>query len=297
MTDERDYRGLHPKAPAHLRPVPREEEISTRRGLSANTAAKWIQAAGALMVLSALAIISYTGYELIASNSLAAGKQADLAEQFAETASALPADSAPGSQVDDGSVSPVSFSATRPGQGMPAPTDAPDLSASRDLVEHAVGITPLVMGEYGDLAGKISIPAIDVEFFVSFGTGLDVLDAGPGVWEWGVVPGAPGNATVAGHRTTHGAPFRHIDSLVPGDEIIFEIPGRPRSVFEVRGSAVVYPDNVSVTNQSDGVRLTLSTCTPVGSTAQRLIVQAELIEGEYVDFALTADDWEFVGDI
>lgn len=249
------------------------------------------------MVLSALAIVSYTGYELVASNRLAAGKQADLADQFAESSATSSTNLEDLSQVDDGSVSPVSFSATLPGQGLPAPAGTPDLSAADRLVEHAVGIAPLPMGEYGDLAGKITIPAIDVEFFVSFGTGLDVLDAGPGVWEWGVVPGAPGNATVAGHRTTHGAPFRHIDSLKPGDEIIFEIPGRPRSVFEVRGSAVVYPDNVSVTNQSDGVRLTLSTCTPVGSTAQRLIVQAELVEGEYVDFALPAEDWEFVGDI
>ena len=38
------------------------------------------------------------------------------------------------------------------------------------------------------------------------------------------LPGQEGNAAIAGHRTTYGAPFNRIDELKPGDEIIDHDP-------------------------------------------------------------------------
>ena len=35
------------------------------------------------------------------------------------------------------------------------------------------------------------------------------------------MPGQIGNMVIAGHRTSHDKAFRHIDQLVPGDEVIF----------------------------------------------------------------------------
>ena len=37
------------------------------------------------------------------------------------------------------------------------------------------------------------------------------------------MPGQLGNAVFAGHRVTHSHPFRRINELVPGDEIIFKM--------------------------------------------------------------------------
>jgi LPXTG-site transpeptidase (sortase) family protein len=157
------------------------------------------------------------------------------------------------------------------------------------------GVVVPLLPSHGEIAGRLLIPALDIDEVVSVGTDDGMLRSGPGLWEAGVFPGAPGNSTIAGHRTTYGGPFRHIDKLNVGDRIIFETPGRAPAVFEVRGSRIVHPSQVSVTDQGAGVRLTLTTCHPVASAQERLIVQAELVEGEFVTAALPRDQWEFRG--
>ena len=53
------------------------------------------------------------------------------------------------------------------------------------------------------------------------------LDRGPGHWPGTAMPGEVGNVVVGGHRTSHDKPFRNIDQLVAGDEVIFTTDGRP----------------------------------------------------------------------
>ncbi len=142
--------------------------------------------------------------------------------------------------------------------------------------------------------GRMTIPAIDLEQVVVAGTSLDALAKGPGIWRHGSVPGKPGNATISGHRTGWGGPFNRIDELDFGDKIVIEDADGKRSVYEVRGRAVVKPDEVGVTADSGGVRLTLTTCHPEGSTKFRLVVQAEMIEGDWVDNAHTRSEWELL---
>lgn len=163
----------------------------------------------------------------------------------------------------------------------PPPEIAPGLPAPPEVPERA------------GVVGRLRIPAIGVDEVVAVGTEERELQYGPGLWEDGVMPGVPGNATIAGHRNTYGGPFYHLDKLSSGDRIVFETPGRPDAVFEVRASRIVNPHDVGVTAQGPGVRLTLTTCDPVGSDAKRLIVQAELIDGDYVSQALGGDEWEF----
>jgi sortase A len=148
----------------------------------------------------------------------------------------------------------------------------------------------------GAAFARIRIPAINVDHVVVSGTSLEALDKGPGVWRWGALPGELGNATISGHRTSHGGPFRHIDDLVFGDKIFIDIPGQPQTVYEVRGRAVTSPDDVNVTRDVGGARLTLTTCHPEHSTKYRLIVQAEMVEGAWVDQAVPADEWVLLGD-
>lgn len=142
--------------------------------------------------------------------------------------------------------------------------------------------------------GTLRIPSIGVDQVILGGTTKEILKKGPGVWEDGVMPGQPGNATISGHRTTYGAPFRKLDRLNNGDRIIVSVPGQPDAVYEVRGKLIVAPTQVSVTGPTEGVRLTLTTCDPVGSAAARLVIEAEMVSGAHADKAVPADRWQLL---
>ena len=89
------------------------------------------------------------------------------------------------------------------------------------------------------------------------------------------MPGQPGNASIAGHRTTWGAPFNRIDELDPGDEItVRTVQGT--FVYRVveqdsgKGHFIVTPDRVDVLDQDfteHPNRLTLTACHPKFSAA------------------------------
>lgn len=149
--------------------------------------------------------------------------------------------------------------------------------------------------EPGEHAARIIIDKIGLDANVVVGTSDGVLSEGIGLWEDGVLPGAPGNSTLVGHRTSHGAWFSRMDELEPGDRITVIVDGSPPTTFEVRGAAIVDPTEVGVTSQTDGVRLTLVTCESDGwrGTAHRLVVQAEAVSGPHADAATPADTWQF----
>lgn len=119
------------------------------------------------------------------------------------------------------------------------------------------------------------------------------LTKGPGHMQGSAPIGQPGNAVLSGHRTTYGGPFRELNKLTDGDRIVITKPGQPELVYQVRGSLVVKPRDVWVASKTAGVRLTLTTCHPLGSDKERLVVQAELISGPNVDQALPASAWQF----
>jgi sortase A len=145
----------------------------------------------------------------------------------------------------------------------------------------------------GEAAARIQIPVIGVDWVVSAGSSLAILEKGPGLWETGPMPGSPGNATIAAHRTTWGAPFKNIDDLKLGDNIVISVPGRPDSVYEVRGTQIVSPSETGVTAQTSGSRLTLVSCDPPGSTGRRIVVQAEMVKGEFASIATPVTEWAF----
>ena len=102
------------------------------------------------------------------------------------------------------------------------------------------------------------------------------------------MPGQKGNAALAGHRTTYGAPFNRLDDLVAGDPItVTTRAGTFR--YEVMEKKVVTPDEVSVLDNTPDNRLTLTTCHPKYSAEQRLIVVA-LLTGPPVDEPVASVD-------
>jgi sortase A len=122
----------------------------------------------------------------------------------------------------------------------------------------------------------MKIPRLKLDKIVVEGVALDDLKRGPGHYPGTPLPGQPGNAAIAGHRTTYGAPFFDLDSLKPDDEIL--VTTRQGSFeYRVRGSRVVSPDEVQVLNATPDNRLTLTTCNPRFSASQRLVVVSQLI--------------------
>ncbi len=123
--------------------------------------------------------------------------------------------------------------------------------------------------------GTIEIPKINVTKGMFEGVTLTTLNRGPGHWPGTAMPGQAGNVVIGGHRTSHDKPFRHIDELDPGDEVIFNTDDG-RFVYRVTSSEVVTPDAVWIINQTPEATATLFACTPVGSTSHRLVVHLAL---------------------
>ena len=150
----------------------------------------------------------------------------------------------------------------------------------------AVGSTPVTLTleapppEHTAFA-LIRVPSIErlaQGWNVVEGVSVEDLKSGAGHMPATPLPGQPGNAVISGHRTTYGAPFRELDQLEAGDRIEVETAIGVH-VYAVRSIEIVRPTDVWVTERRDGAWLTLTTCNPLFSARERLIVFAELIEG------------------
>jgi sortase A len=127
----------------------------------------------------------------------------------------------------------------------------------------------------------IRIPRIDKlreGWTIVEGVGRSQLKTGAGHYPATPLPGQPGNASIAGHRTTYGAPFYDLDVLEVGDVIEVETAVGV-SVYEVRETVIVRPTEIWVTQDRPGAWLTLTTCNPRFSSSQRLVVFAEMVAG------------------
>jgi len=128
-----------------------------------------------------------------------------------------------------------------------------------------------------DAVAHIVIPKIGVDKYVVEGVTLDDLRSGPGHYPLTPMPGHEGNAAIAGHRTTYGAPFGDIGELEAGDVIrlrtlegTFEYVVYDKFDVSPNATEVLEPD------PARKATLTLSTCTPKYSAEKRLIIKAEL---------------------
>jgi sortase A len=131
----------------------------------------------------------------------------------------------------------------------------------------------------GEPTAHIVIPKIGVDKIVVEGVSVPDLKKGPGHYPESPLPGQKGNAAIAGHRTTYGAPFNRIDELEPGDEImITTVQGTFR--YLMTEQLIVSPTAVEVLQDKGDNRLTLTACHPKYSARQRIVVVAELAAGQ-----------------
>jgi sortase A len=125
----------------------------------------------------------------------------------------------------------------------------------------------------------LRIPKLRLEVAVLPGTDDRTLDRGLGHIEDTAMPGAEGNAGIAGHRDGF---FRGLKDIVPGDTIeLTTLDGA--DLYRVDRTWVVDPEDVSVLDPTPEPALTLVTCYPfyfIGSAPQRFIVRAVRIGDE-----------------
>ena len=128
----------------------------------------------------------------------------------------------------------------------------------------------------GQAVGRIRIPQIGANYVVVKGTAAGDLRKGPGAYPQTPLPGAPGTVAIAGHRTTYGAPFRHVDRLKRGNTITLTMP-YGRFTYQVQGTRIVGPDALWIINRVRYDRLVLSACHPLYSASKRIVVFARLV--------------------
>jgi sortase A len=215
---------------------------------------------GRALVMAGLATLALAGYVLFGTNAEQARAQNGLEAALAARVELLPP------------ATPDVPQPTDPDVASSVPT-GPEPARYPGLLDPSA-LPPLNVAP-GTALLQLTIPAVDVTQVVVSGAGTAELRVAPGHMPTTPMPGEYGNAAVAGHRTTWGAPFHRLDELVAGDAIFVDAPWG-RFQFTVRELVVVSPRDLTVIAPRPGAWLTLITCTPKWSSTSRLVVHAEL---------------------
>lgn len=138
----------------------------------------------------------------------------------------------------------------------------------------------------GGALTRLKIPKLKINMVVVEGISGNALRAGAGHYPETALPGQPGNVAIAGHRTGFGSPFRHVDRLRAGDEVILETPVG-KFVYQVmpaveghRNPWITHAKDWAVIQPTAQPVVTLTTCDPPGTSKNRLIVRARLVSQE-----------------
>ncbi|MFQ5558124.1 MAG: class E sortase [Acidimicrobiales bacterium] len=294
---------ITPVAPADASAGP-----GTEPDASALRRARILSGFGRLLMTTGVVLALFAAYQLWGTGIKEARAQSALRDEldlrFEEARAQLQAfdpdllaDPAGDVATDDGA------SPADPGRGTTDPATRSGLTAEEVAAAAREAITPggldpellsLFFPDDGEALARIELPSLDVDKVVVRGVQVDDLRTGPGHYPTTALPGNEGNAAIAGHRTTYGAPFNRIDELEPGDEVVITtVQGRftyrvldPTEAYagrldEVssssRGHVIVDPADTWVLGDFGDDRLTLTACNPKYSARERIIVAAELV--------------------
>jgi len=129
----------------------------------------------------------------------------------------------------------------------------------------------------GHPIGRIELPTVGRHYVVVQGTNDTTLRKGPGHYPGTEFPGQGKTVAIAGHRTTYLAPFRTINKLKRGNQILLKMPYGVFT-YSVEKTQVVKPDALWITHDVKGEeRLVLSACHPLYSASHRIVVFARLV--------------------
>ncbi|WP_354497643.1 class E sortase [Mycetocola sp. 2940] len=155
--------------------------------------------------------------------------------------------------------------------------------------ESADPVVPVLLAEPDDaeVFGILRVPRFGADYAAQLAGGVSTSRTlnplGLGHYPGTQMPGELGNFAVAGHRNSHGKPLNAIGELHVGDAIIVEVPEgwytyrfRTLEYVEPSGVGVLNPvPQVDAVEASDSI-ITLTSCNPAFSTAERIIAYGAL---------------------
>jgi sortase A len=122
---------------------------------------------------------------------------------------------------------------------------------------------------------RIVISAISVDWPVVEGDSWDELKQGIGHRVGSANPGERGNLVLSGHDDVYGEPFRDLEKLEVGKDVLVYAGGTSFR-YVIKARRVVAPNDLSVLTTSKNPVITLITCTPYRVDTNRLILIGEL---------------------
>ncbi|MFA9564089.1 MAG: sortase domain-bontaining protein [Acidimicrobiales bacterium] len=252
------------------------------------TFARVLGGIGRTLITAGIVLFAFVAYQLWGTGYQEQRSQDELEKQFAALEAEIAAQFG-----DELPVSEVAVTTTTlPLDAVPdepAESLIPELPSGKELDIYAP--------REGEPLAVIDIPRIGTHKVVVEGVSVDDLKRGPGHYLESPMPGNIGNASIAGHRTTYGAPFGRIAELRPGDTVsvstlwgdfTYEImtageatannsanyvPGDPNAA-----TWIVNPAETWVLENFGDNRLTLTACHPRYSARQRIIVAGRLVD-------------------
>lgn len=162
-------------------------------------------------------------------------------------------------------------------------------SAPAATAPSADAVVPVLLAQpdEAEVFGVLRVPRFGADYAAKLAGGVSTSRTlnplGLGHYPGTQMPGEPGNFAVAGHRNTHGKPLNAIGELRVGDAIVVEVP-EGWYTYRFRTLEYVEPSGVGVLNpvpQQDAVEasdsiITLTSCNPAFSTAERIIAYGAL---------------------
>ena len=144
----------------------------------------------------------------------------------------------------------------------------PSIGVNHKIVKPDFGLETLVGQDWNELDRIIA----------------DALENGIVHYPGTASPGEKGNVFLTAHSSNvffrpspYNTTFARLPEIKEGADI-FVTYGQKEFHYKVTSKREVKPSNVSVLEQGDKKAMTLMTCTPVGTTINRLVVSAELVE-------------------
>jgi sortase A len=173
----------------------------------------------------------------------------------------------------------------------PSPADLRAVEGAENVEDKVAVLADLFEDEVdtGKGIGRIRIERIGLDIVVVEGTDTATLQKGPGHYtrsddpaavkegDGSAFPGQGKTVGIAGHRTTYLAPFRRINEIEDGDEIVLKMP-YASFTYEVEKHEIVEPTEVEIVRNVGYDRLVLTACHPLYSAAQRWAVFAKLTD-------------------
>ncbi|MFH1769600.1 MAG: sortase [Parcubacteria group bacterium] len=137
-----------------------------------------------------------------------------------------------------------------------------------------------------DKTSRLKISKIGVDMPIFESEDASVLKDGGWVFPGTSTPDKGANSVIFGHRFKYRPPlsntFYNLDKVINGDRITITWAGEMYE-YEISEIKIIEPTDLSILDSTKKDQITLVTCAPLFSTAQRLVVIAERIQTDLQD--------------